>query len=60
MSSFKKTVKQIANAEKNADKVLKAARLQRCPKQGISEETIIAMLVMVCAFGMFALLVLFG
>lgn len=33
MRAFKNVVKSIKRSEKDVDKVLKAARLQRCPKE---------------------------
>ena len=52
MSSFKKRVKQIADAEKDVDRVLKAAKLQRHPKQHdpMMFEYILAIAVIVCMF----------
>ena len=44
-ASFKETVKQIAHAEKNVDKVLKAARLQRCERQRFSSDDIFLLIV---------------
>lgn len=51
MASFKETVKQIEKAEKNVDKVLKAARLQRHEKQSNIDMELIPF--MVCVLIMF-------
>ena len=48
--TFKETVKEIKNAEKNVDKVLKAAKLQRTPKD---DETLLGV---ICIVGIFALM----
>lgn len=57
---FKEVVKQISKAEKHVDKVLKAARLQRCEKQGLSEETVFAMFTLLLMFGFAIALFIFG
>ena len=62
MASFNKRVKQIANAEKDVDKVLKAARLRRNPVNSNDLETILEyavyLTVIVGIFGMFALMII--
>ncbi len=62
MASFNKRVKQIANAEKDVDKVLKAARLRRNPVNNSNLETIldyaVYLTVIVRIFGMFALAII--
>lgn len=57
---FKTVLKGIKKSQKHVDKVLKAAKLQRCEKQGLSEETIFAMFCMVLMFGFMAALFIFG
>lgn len=57
---FKAVLKGIKKSQKHVDKVLKAAKLQRCEKQGISEETIFAMFCIVLMFGFMAALFIFG
>jgi t-SNARE complex subunit (syntaxin) len=50
---FEKRVEQIANAEKDVDKVLKAARLQRTPK----DNERLVMILIFLAFVFFVLVV---
>lgn len=49
--TFKQKVKQIAHAERDVDKVLKAARLQRTPKKGFDEDYLFGIIIV----GMFML-----
>ena len=55
---FEKVLKEIKNSTKNVDKVLKAAKLQRCPKQGLSEETLFGMFAMLMYLALMALFIL--
>lgn len=55
---FEKVLKQIRESNKNVDKVLKAAKLQRCPKQGLSEETLFGMFAMLMYLALMALFIL--
>lgn len=57
---FKTVLKGIKKSQKHVDKVLKAAKLQRCEKQGLSEETIFAMFCTVLMFVLMAALFIFG
>ena len=59
---FDTVVKTIENAEKDVDKLLKAARLQRHEKQTprVDWEILLAMFVILMVFGMFALMVIYG
>lgn len=57
---FKAVLKGIKQSQKRVDKVLKAAKLQRCEKQGLSEETIFAMFTMLLMFGFAIALFVFG
>ena len=58
MSSFNKRVKQIANAEKDVDKVLKAARLQRNPQNRPNTDMVWEYaLVIISIVGIFALMI---
>lgn len=57
---FKTVLKGIKKSQKHIDKVLKAAKLQRCEKPVLSEETIFAMFCMVLMFGFMAALFIFG
>lgn len=64
MSSFNKRVKQIARAEKDVDKVLRAARLSRNPIDHRFIETvlehIVYMIVLVGMFGTFIVMMVFA
>lgn len=57
---FKAVLKGIKKSQKHVDKVLKAAKLQRCEKQGLSEETVFAMFTLLLMFGFAIALVVFG
>lgn len=57
---FKTVLKLINKSEKYKDKFLKAARLQRCEKQGLSKETIFAMFTLLLMFGFAITLFVFG
>lgn len=57
---FKTVLKRIKKSQKHVDKVLKAAKLQRCEKQGLSEETFFAMFCMTLMFGFAIALFVFG
>lgn len=57
---FKTVLKEIKESEKRKDKFLKAAKLQRCEKQGLSEETVFAMFTLLLMFGFAIALFIFG
>lgn len=57
---FKTVLKGIKQSQKHVDKVLKAAKLQRCEKQGLSEETVFAMFTLLLMFGFAIALFIFG
>lgn len=57
---FKTVLKGIKQSQKHVDKVLKAAKLQRCEKQGLSEVTVFAMFCLLLCFGFVLALFLFG
>lgn len=57
---FKTVLKGIKQSQKHVDKVLNAAKLQRCEKQGLSEETIFAMFTLLLMFGFAIALFIFG
>ncbi|MDE7323065.1 MAG: hypothetical protein K2N73_10150 [Lachnospiraceae bacterium] len=57
---FKTVLKELKKSEKRKDKFLKAAKLQRCEKQGLSEETVFAMFCLLLCFGLMAALFIFG
>lgn len=57
---FKAVLKGIKKSQKHVDKVLKAAKLQRCEKQGLSEETVFAMFTLLLMFGFAIALFIFG
>lgn len=57
---FKTVLKGIKESQKHVDKVLKAAKLQRCEKQGLSEETVFAMFTLLLMFGFAIALFIFG
>ena len=57
---FKTVLKELKKSEKRKDKFLKAAKLQRCEKQGLSEETVFAMFTLLLCFGFAIALFVFG
>lgn len=57
---FKTVLKGIKQSQKHVGKVLKAAKLQRCEKQGLSEETVFAMFTLLLMFGFAIALFIFG
>lgn len=57
---FKTVLKELKKSEKRKGEFLKAAKLQRCEKQGVSEETFFAMFCMTLMFGFVIALFVFG
>lgn len=57
MTTFKERVKQIKSAEKDVDKVLKAAKLQRTPRQ-MDWEYLFAIIITGMFFAFFLLVIL--
>lgn len=61
MKTFNEAVKDIEKAEKKVDKVLKAARLQRHPKESnVDWEFIFGMMCIMFVFGLYALVIITG
>jgi len=57
---FREVIHAIKHTEKDKDKFLKAAKLQRHEKPTLSEETIFAMFCLLLCFGFMAALFIFG